>query len=249
MNIFDRNKSYTNSMPDILYHELKRIASNPLFIKKLYLADKSFSYKYIRYRILRPVLKLYYKIFKTLHPNTPWTTPASIIFFKKYLTREMIGLEYGSGQSTIFFAKRLKELVSIEHNPVWYEKVKQKLAESAINNVDYFLIPENNPQNLSREAFGQYLDSLSGHEERPEFATYYNKVKDYPDNYFDFVLIDGRARVKCGLNAINKLKPGGIFVLDNSERPRYQPVHQALQSWPKVETTTGLTNTTFWFKP
>ncbi len=236
-------------MPDILYQELTRIATNPLFIKKLYLADKSISYRYIRYRMLRPVLKLYYKIFKALHPHTPWTTPASIIFLKKHITKEMTGLEYGSGQSTLFFAQRLKKLVSIEHDPAWYEKVKQKLTDLGIDNVEYHLIPESNPKKLSKKEFGKYLDSLSGHEERPEFANYYNKVNDYPDNFFDFVLIDGRARVKCGLNAIDKLKPGGIFVLDNSERSRYQPLHHALQSWPRVETTTGLTNTTFWFKP
>ena len=237
-------------MTNTLYKELQKVSSGRLWVKKLFLSPKEFSFKYLRYRVLRPLLKGYYKLFNLFHPQSPWTTPASIVFFDKVLTKNMTGLEYGSGRSTIFFARRLGQLVSIEHHPQWYEKVKKLLQQQKLSNVTYLLIPEqgNNPgpDNQKLEA---RLNKMDGSEERPEFAEYYNKVNEFADGHFDFVLIDGRARVKCGLNAMNKLKSGGIFVLDNSERPRYQPLHRALESWPKTETTTGLTNTTIWIKP
>ncbi|MCB0486782.1 MAG: hypothetical protein KDC47_11360, partial [Flavobacteriaceae bacterium] len=176
------------------------------------------------------------------------TTPASILFFEKALNKDMIGLEYGSGRSTLYFAQKLKKLVSIEHYQGWHNKVKKELEVKEINNVDYFLIlKENTPDAI--EDIDTELDKLEGSEPRNDFVNYYNKVNEYPDGYFDFILIDGRARVKCGLNAMKKVKSGGIFVLDNSERKRYAPLRNALKDWPQVNTTTGLTNTTIWIKP
>ena len=223
-------------------------ASKAYWIKSLFLTPKGFSFKYIRYRILRPLLKGYYKLFNLFYPNRPWTTPASILFFEKVLTKDMIGLEYGSGRSTLFFASRLKQLVSIEHYEGWYNLVRQQLETSDITNVDYHLILKEDTPDKTDDTDIQ-LDKLIGSEPRMDYYTYYTKVNTYEDGHFDFVLIDGRAREKCGLNAIPKLKSGGIFVLDNSERPRYKPLHQALSKWPKVETTSGLTNTTIWIKP
>lgn len=160
----------------------------------------------------------------------------------------MVGLEYGSGRSTFYFAKKLKKLVSIEHHADWYKRVQIQLNENGIDNVDYFLIPmEEHTENHLEDL--ELLDKLDGSEPRNSFANYYNKVNEYSDAFFDFVLIDGRVRVHCGLNAIAKLKSNGIFVLDNSERPRYAPLHEALKEWPKVNTTSGLTNTTIWIKP
>ena len=160
----------------------------------------------------------------------------------------MIGLEYGSGFSTKYFARKLKKLISIEHNSEWYKKVKRNLEENKINNVDYFLFPkEDHPE--SQDDLDIYLNEHDEYESKESFRKYYDKVKEYPNNYFDFILIDGRARIYCGLNSILKLKKGGIFILDNSERKRYEPLLTALESWPKVNTTNGRTNTTIWIKP
>ena len=210
-----------NHLVNNLFHEAQLEASKTYWVKSLLLTPKSFSFAYIRYRVLRPILKGYYKLFNLFHPERPWTTPASIIFFEKVLTKEMTGLEYGSGRSTVFFANKLKKLISIEHHTAWHEKVEKLLATRNLNNVEYLLIPEQDISVANEEVdLETILITLNGSEERHEFANYYNKVNDYADEYFDFVLIDGRARVKCGLNAIKKLKNGGIFVLDKSERPR-----------------------------
>lgn len=126
--------------------------------------------------------------------------------------------------------------------------MKKKLTENKINNVEYYLIPEEETA-IEGGDLDIYKNEYNQFESKKNYEKYCKKVNEYPDNYFDFVLIDGRSRIRCGLNAMPKLKEGGIFVLDNSERERYLPLHNALDSWPKVNTTNGFTNTTIWIKP
>lgn len=226
-------------------------SQSPFFLKKNLIVPKSFSFDYILYRIARPLLKLYYKGFKLLNPQAPWTSQASIKTFDQILSKEMIGFEYGSGNSSIFFAKRLKHLTSIEHNQTWFDIVKTKLQELSLSNVDYHLIPMGDKLN-SKAKYTFYQDyklSEKDFQIRTEYDQYFSFVKNFPDNHFDFIIVDGRARVECCLNAIPKLKSSGIFVLDNSDRERYKPVFKVLSNWKQVTTTTGLFDTTIWFKP
>ncbi len=235
------------------YQQAKAIASSPFLIKSNLVVNKSSSYSYYRYRILRPILKGYYWIFNQFHPNSPWTTPGSILIFRKLLHREMIALEYGSGRSTIFFAKRTKKLVSVEHDKKWYSLVKLKLKELKIDNVDYKFIGKFDPvintdASADPSGFLKY-EKPSDFKPRYEFHNYYEFVYQFPDKHFDFVLIDGRARIECLVNAIDKLKPNGMLVLDNSNRARYRFADKILDSWPKVVTSNGISDTTIWFKP
>lgn len=46
-------------------------------------------------------------------------------------------------------------------------------------------------------------------------------IKKFPDNYFDIVLVDGRSRPSCLFHSLNKVKKGGLLVLDNAEREYY----------------------------
>ncbi len=226
------------------------ISRNSFFIRKNVIATKSFSINYIFYRIVRPILKLNYKLFKLLNPTTPWTSQASIRIFKKILNKDMIGLEYGSGNSTIFFSKYLKKVVSIEHDSAWFEIVKSKLTTHSIQNVEYYFIPKKDQTlNFHYSFFQDYNLKNDEFEIRKEYHDYFSEVLKYPDEYFDFIIIDGRARVECCLNSIPKLRTGGIFVLDNSDRERYKPVFKVLQHWQSINTTTGLFDTTLWFKP
>lgn len=233
-----------------LYLISKNIQNNLFFPKKNYLTKKGYSPDYIKYRILRPVFKLYYKLYKINHPETPWTSQASIVIFDKILDKTMRGLEYGSGKSTLFFTSKLNHLTSIEHHKTWYDKINKILKERNINNVDYRYIPQNSKdQEHDLSHFSVYANKTKNLSIRSEYINYFEAINNFPDNHFDFILIDGRARVECSLNAIKKLKKGGIFVLDNSERSRYKSVLSILESWPTIVTTTGLTDTTIWFKP
>jgi len=163
----------------------------------------------------------------------------------------MVGFEYGSGNSTIFFAKHLKYLTSVEHNPEWFTIVRSNLDKLSLTNVDYHFIPMAKIDNT--ETIYTFFQDFNLTEEdfqiRKEYHQYFSFIKEYPDNHFDFIIVDGRARVECCLNAIPKLKSKGIFVLDNSDRARYKPVFKVLKSWKSITTTTGLFDTTIWFKP
>lgn len=204
--------------------------------------------KVLYFRIFKPLLTFRYNFYKKRNPNTPWTSPASIVFFDQALTRTMTGFEYGSGKSTNFFASKLKHLVSLEHDSAWYERVRFDLEKDEINNVEYHLIERKETDDVREESVPFGNDTIH-HSFLECFYAYSGFISKFPDQHFDFILVDGRARVDCVVRSVNKLKPGGILVLDNSERERYKKVFNLLKDWPSVVTTTGITDTTIWFKP
>lgn len=227
-----------------------KIASSSRYLKKNILYPKSVSGKYIFYRLARPILKLNYKAFKFSNPITPWTTQASIRIFETLLNNSMIGFEYGSGKSSIFIAKKIKHLTSVEHNEKWFTHIKETFKNLGITNVDYHFIPPKPGKSSIQYSFKQDYNLMEdSFEIMTDYHDYFSLIKNYPDEHFDFILIDGRARVECALNGIPKLKQDGMFVLDNSDRARYQPIFEVLEKWPRVTTTTGLFDTTIWFKP
>jgi len=233
-------------MPD-LFQIAKRISDRWYFVKSNVVREKELSLSYFKYRLFRPLLKIYNKILVlSFGKNKPWLSPASIKILEESLNKKMNGLEYGSGRSTIYFSMKVKQLTCIEHHSEWFSLVSKELSNNNIGNVDYIKIPV--PLEESKEDI-KIRYSYDFDHENDIYREYYEKVSEYPDSSFDFILIDGRARVECSSRAITKLKSGGMFILDNSERKRYQPVHDKLSGWKKINTTTGLTDTTFWFKP
>ena len=232
------------------YQTFLDISKSTFFVKRNLNSKKSFTFHYFFYRIARPLLKVNYKFFKWLNPQSPWTSQASIKAFEKILNRNMIGFEYGSGFSTLFFSKHLKHLTSVEHNEEWFKIVKTKLKQQGINNVDYHFIPSSKAeQNSDYTFYKDYQLTAKDLVIRKDYHDYFSFVSTFNNEHFDFIIVDGRARVECCLNAIPKLKPGGLFVLDNSDRNRYKPVFRVLENWKSITTTTGLFDTTIWFKP
>ncbi len=225
----------------------KHIASKNKYVQKNYLTTKIFSADYLKYRLLRPLLKVYYKIcIRKYGKESPWLTPASIEVLDKVLNREMTGLEYGSGRSTLFFSARLGNLISVEHDKLWHTQIAALLIDKDLKNVEYKLIP---PHKSESKSTIEIRDLSAFDFEISNYNDYFSFIIDLPDDHFDFIIIDGRARVECSKRVVGKLKSGGIFILDNSERLRYEPVHHMLRSWKQVFTTTGLTDTTIWYKP
>ena len=95
-------------------------------VNRMYLKSRGEN-GYWLYRILRPILKIRYAFFRRMHKSAPWLSPTSILFFKKYLEKDMVGAEFGSGSSTLFFAPRISKLYSVEHNEEWYHLINEKL--------------------------------------------------------------------------------------------------------------------------
>ena len=61
----------------------------------------------------------------------PWMTYSFIDFIKERLNKELKIFEFGSGNSTIFFAGKIKKITAVEHNMKWYEEVKNKVPKNA----------------------------------------------------------------------------------------------------------------------
>ena len=55
----------------------------------------------------------------------PWFTYPAIEALKSWDLSGKSVLEYGCGYSTLFWANRVKQVVSIEHNADWYQKINQ----------------------------------------------------------------------------------------------------------------------------
>jgi predicted O-methyltransferase YrrM len=151
-------------------------------------------------------------LFATDLRDVPWLTEDAIKFLETFLQTKKNAkiLEFGSGASTIWFAKRTKNLVSVEHDPQWFKTVQNKLkADKTDQNVQ--LIFKKKP---------------------------YHTVCDmFPDGNFDLILIDGRNRKSCILYSLRIVKQGGILMLDNAERPYYQCViSEHLKNWHAYKT-------------
>lgn len=65
---------------------------------------------------------------------------------------------------------------------------------------------------------------------------------------FDFIAINGQARLACFQRALWMLRPhGGVLVLFNAQRQGYQEVHQMIpQNWLHFEDSTPMGTTRMW---
>ena len=215
-------------------------------VNRMYLKSRGEN-GYWLYRILRPILKIRYAFFRRMHKPAPWLSPTSILFFKKYLEKDMVGAEFGSGSSTLFFAPRISKLYSVEHNEEWYHLINEKLTGLNCSNVDYRFVVQNDKSDFVHDVFD--LEEKRDFEIRRDYVNYFRALNDIQDHSLDFAIVDGRARTECCHEILPKIKKGGILILDNSERKRYELVFEQLKDYEMYETTNGLTNTTFWFIP
>jgi hypothetical protein len=65
------------------------------------------------------------------------------------------------------------------------------------------------------------------------FDDYVAAISGEPDGSLDLVIIDGRARVECARRAIPKVCPGGLLLIDDTDRARYQPAIDLLGEWDR----------------
>ena len=80
--------------------------------------------------------------FQASNPWAPWLTAAAVTALQELLKPEDIGFEFGSGRSTVWLARRVRLLHSMEHVPEWYGRVQKWLAEANLTEkVDYRLVP------------------------------------------------------------------------------------------------------------
>jgi len=190
-------------------------------------------------------------LFERKNPNFPWLTKTAIKFLNDFLKPSDTGVEFGSGRSTLWLASRVKHITSIEHYEGWYHKVKDSLLSSKIENVTLI-----------------FIDREKGFEEEQQNSKYAKALDNFADNSLDFVLVDGIFRSSCAYKAIDKVRPGGIIIVDNVERyivmETFSPeaiknhnemsatwvaFQHKIKDWRMFHTSNGVTDTTFFFKP
>jgi hypothetical protein len=182
-------------------------------------------------------------IYQRRHPQAPWLGHEMIRLLENWLSPDDRGFEWGSGRSTIWFAQRVKSLVSIEHNAEWHRCVEASLRANKVTNVEYHLC-----------------------EDKKEYC----RVGElYPQESFDFCLVDGVERDVCALAALLLIRPGGILIVDDCNR--YLPTasrspfsrrasdgpetqlwgvfQRDVRTWRSIWTSNGVTDSGFWVKP
>ncbi len=163
-----------------------------------------------------------------LDEGIPWLTYPAVDWLRRRVTPEMSVFEYGSGGSTIFFARRAHQVVSVEHDPGWQALTERALEELQLSNVSYLL------REPAAGTDGSYASTDPAYEGL-SFEAYVKSIDSHPDGTFDLVVVDGRARPACVIRAIPKVKPGGYLLLDDSDRPYYSEGVNALAGNPRLD--------------
>lgn len=131
----------------------------------------------------------------------PWVSYPFIHFIEHRLKTDFTLFEFGSGASTLFFAKRVSKILSAEHDKEWFAKVQTDLPKNAQ------LVYETLVYN------GRYCRKAAETGQK-----------------FDMIVVDGRDRVNCCIYSVAALNDQGVLVLDDSERKQYQPAHEFLNN-------------------
>lgn len=155
--------------------------------------------------------------------NGAWMHDRERELIEKYLTPDSVMFEWGSGGSTQHFSKLVKRIYSIENNKEWYSKVSETLQE--VDNATLYYIPGEPSSTFyhqsTYEDYREYIDAI-----------------EVPNEQFDLILVDGRARRLCAYKALEYLKQDGVLVIhDWCERPPYWCVQDYYDVLEKIDDT------------
>ena len=193
-----------------------------------------------------------------LHPDAPWLTAEATRRLEDWLLPTHVGIEWGSGRSTLWFAQRVKHLVSVEHHAGWHAAVAESLEKAGLHNVDFRL----HPCAPERIETPEWIAAM--------FASDYVRAVDaFGPKSIDFALVDGMYRSACALAVLPKLRPGGRLIVDNvnwflpsdsrapSSRgagdeplsPTWADFEEAVAGWTREWTENGVADTAIWVAP
>jgi hypothetical protein len=182
----------------------------------------------------------------------PWITFPAVQFLKRCVRPHWRVFEFGSGASTIFFSLRCSEVYSVEHDAAWAERMELSLRELGISSCRLRYIPPDPAQPAEDDPYGSCFPGY----EHCRFEIYAKSIDEHPDGSLDLVFVDGRSREACVRHATSKVRPGGMLVLDNTERSRYsRAILQIPKTWHRrafpgpCAGAEFFTETTVWIAP
>lgn len=188
-------------------------------------------------------------IYEQFNKDKPWIAPTAIQWLDKHLSKNMVGVEFGSGRSTIWYANRLKSLISIEDHEDWFTRVEDDLKKVAATNISY-LFKSSTKDASGSIAYVELMDSLG-------------------DSSVDIIVVDGKHRDTLALKAIDKLASGGYLLLDDAERyiplkthapynylkkqseqlPTWKEFSNITKQWKQLQFSSGVSDTVILIKP
>ncbi|HXH98623.1 MAG TPA: hypothetical protein VNI52_00010 [Sphingobacteriaceae bacterium] len=150
----------------------------------------------------------------------PWVTYSFIDFIKTRINSTHLIFEFGSGNSTYFYAKHASKVVSVEHDKLWMEKIDQQ-----------------KPKNSELVFCELTIDGK------------YCRMPQHYSEKFHLIIVDGRDRVNCCKQCLPALMDDGVVILDDSERPLYKEgIDFLLENGFKELTFTGISPGVFIYK-
>ncbi len=123
----------------------------------------------------------------------PWYTFSAIDFLSQRDFSAKHVLEFGGGQSTLWWSGRAADVLTIEEDEAWYGSLRSKIGE----NVE-----------LHHVAVDQQTRTIE-----PIRAL----LSGIPSRKFDVIIVDGHLRREVAAMAFEYLAPRGALILDNAE--------------------------------
>lgn len=142
----------------------------------------------------------------TMRLELPWLPFRLIDELAARLDGDSRVFEYGGGGSTLWFLERGATVTTVEHHPEWAAELRRRITS------DRWTLVERSSDD--------------------DYAAYVGAIEEHPDDSFDVVVVDGRERARCLTAALPKVRPGGLLVVDDIDRDRYQAAIDAT-GWPR----------------
>ena len=186
------------------------------------------------------------------HPDHPWLTRQAIGMLDSWLRPTDAVFEWGSGRSTLWLAKRVATLISVEHDAAWFMNVSSQIKDSGLQNVQY-----------------RHVDDTGVPTNEPGQSGYVGVAAEVPTGSMDCVLVDGQHRDECTVQGMRIVAPGGLLVLDNANwylshrthspssigldphkmTKEWQLIYESLSKWRNLWTSNGVTDTALFVRP
>jgi hypothetical protein len=119
-----------------------------------------------------------------------WYTYPAIEYLSQLDFSDCRVFEFGSGNSTLFWARRAQAVVSVEHDRSWYERLRDRVPANCT------LVYE------------------------PDLERYARIISDFAERFDVIVVdgpARGLTRARAAAAALSSLKRGGLIILDNSD--------------------------------
>lgn len=154
------------------------------------------------------------------YPGLPYSARQ---YLKQCSSKETKAFMYGANETTNLLLQRANEIVVVDDNEdnlkelqkfSFIGKNNNKLCPKLINSqkAGEISINLNSYDPLAYRSHDEIDNSLC-------FKNYAQGIEEYQDNYFDLVILSGRARSACFMHSVAKVKIGGYIIVDDIDHP------------------------------